>query len=251
LSLAGDASAFYRLAQGVLRTTFASLQGLRVDGLENIPTQGPCLVVSNHCSWLDPPVLGCCLKHRQLHFMAKKELFERPLLGHLIRALGAFPVERGQADRKSLRLGLDLLSQGRIVCLFPEGTRGDGGPMGHWHVGIAVLAHHAQVPIVPAALAGTRSLLEDRHQKLATNWPHLEPAIGAEQRRSGKNLVGQFAAQPGERLFRCAELARNPIRVRFGSPIVIAARAGSSRAHLQEIQEKTMAGVQSLLDGML
>jgi len=211
LSLAGDASGFYRLAQGVLRATFASLQGLHVDGLENVPAQGPCLVVSNHCSWLDPPVLGCCLRHRQLHFMAKKELFQRPLLGNLIRALGAFPVERGQADRKSLRLALDLLSQGRIVCLFPEGTRGDGGPMGAWHVGIAMLAHHAQVPIVPAALAGTRTLLEDRHH----------------------------------------QLPRRPIRVRFGPPIAIAARSGSSRAHLQEIQEKGMSGVQSLLNGML
>lgn len=210
MSLAGDASAFYRLAQKVLRASFATLQGLRVEGLENVPAQGPCLVVSNHCSWLDPPVLGCCLRHRQLHFMAKKELFEAPLLGQLIRALGAFPVERGQADRKSLRLALGLLSQGRIVSVFPEGTRGDGGPMGAWHVGIAILAHHAQVPIVPAALAGTRNLLEDRH----------------------------------------LQRPRNPIRVRFGTPIAIEPEAGPSRARYQEIQQKSMAGVQSLLDGM-
>lgn len=203
----GEASAFYRLAQGVLRLSFSTLQGLRVQGLENVPQRGGCILVCNHLSWLDPPVLGCSLRHRQVHFMAKRELFERPWLGPLIRALGAFPVERGQADRKSLRLALDLLGRGRIVCLFPEGTRGEGGPMGPWHVGLAMLAHHAQVPILPAALSGTRALLEDR--------------------RLGR---------PGQ-----------PIRVVFGKPFLPEVPARHSRARLQEIQEVSLASVQSLL----
>ncbi len=209
--MAGDASAFYRVAQEVLRLSFRVLQGLEVEGLENVPAHGACLIVSNHCSWLDPPVLGCSLRHRQLHFMAKKELFERRWLGPLIRALGAFPVERGQADRKSLRLALDLLSQGRIVCLFPEGTRGNGGPMQPWHIGVAMLAHHAQVPIIPAALAGTRNLLEDRDRNPA----------------------------------------RRPIRVRFGPPIELASLSGNSRERLHKIQELSFAGVEQLLNGML
>lgn len=209
--MAGDASPFYRLAQGVLRFSFRALQGLRVDGLEHVPATGPCLVVSNHCSWLDPPVLGCSLSHRQLHFMAKKELFDYPVLGRVIRALGAFPVERGQADRKSLRLALEYLSQGRIVCLFPEGTRGDGGRMGPWHVGLAMLAQRAQVPVVPAALLSTRNLLEDRA---------LKPTPG-------------------------------PIRVRFGPPLYFDLTSGSSRDRLRKIQEQSFAAVQSLLNGML
>lgn len=195
--MVGDASAFYRVAQEVLRFSFRVLQGLQVDGLDNVPEQGACLIVSNHCSWLDPPVLGCSLAHRQLHFMAKKELFERPGLGQVIRALGAFPVERGQADRKSLRLALELLGRGRIVCLFPEGTRGNGGPMRAWQVGVAMLAHHAGVPIVPAALTGTRNLLEDRAQKPA----------------------------------------RRPIRVRFGPALPFESLTGSSRERLKKVQE--------------
>ena len=209
--MAGDASAFYRVAQGVLRLSFRVLQGLEVEGLENVPSRGACLIVSNHCSWLDPPVLGCSLSHRQLHFMAKKELFERRGLGPLIRALGAFPVERGQADRRSLRLALDLLSKGRIVCVFPEGTRGDGGPMEPWHIGMAMLAHHAQVPVLPAALTGTRNLLEDR------------------------------ARQPLPR----------PIRVRFGPPIRFDSLTGTSRERLQKIQDLSFAGVERLLNGMM
>lgn len=195
--MAGDASAFYRVAQEVLRFSFRVLQGLEVDGLENVPGHGACLIVSNHCSWLDPPVLGCSLAHRQLHFMAKKELFMRPGLGRVIRALGAFPVERGQADRKSLRLALELLGQGRIVCLFPEGTRGNGGPMGAWHVGVAMLAQHAGVPIIPAALTGTRNLLEDRAQN-----PR-----------------------------------RRPIGVRFGPPLRLESFTGNTRERLYQIQE--------------
>ena len=158
-----DATPFFRLAQVVLRGLFQSFQGLEIEGLEHIPSSGPCLVVANHSSWLDPPALGCAIRHRQLHYMAKHELFERPLLGPVIRALGAFPVDRGQADRRSLRTALQLLEQGRIVCLFPEGTRQDGEHMGEWLVGAAMLALHAQVPIIPVALYNTRQLLEDRH----------------------------------------------------------------------------------------
>jgi 1-acyl-sn-glycerol-3-phosphate acyltransferase len=209
--LAGDASPFYRVAQGVLRFSFRALQGLRVDGLEHVPASGACLVVSNHSSWLDPPVLGCSLSHRQLHFMAKKELFDYPILGRVIHALGAFPVERGQADRKSLRLALEYLSQGRIVCLFPEGTRAHEGTMGAWHVGMAMLAQRAQVPVVPAALLNTRNLLEDRA---------LKPT-------------------------------RTPIRVRFGPPVYFDQLTGSSRDRLHQIQNQSFAAVQDLLTGML
>lgn len=208
--MAGDASPFYRVAQGVLRSSFRALQGLQVEGLENVPATGGRLIVSNHCSWLDPPVLGCSLRHRQLHFMAKKELFDYPVLGKVIQALGAFPVERGRADRRSLRLALDLLGQGRIVCLFPEGTRNDGSGMGPWHVGLAMLAHHAQVPVIPAALVGTRNLLEDRAQKPV----------------------------------------RRPIQVRFGPALHFDQLEGTSRQRLQKIQEQSFAAVNRLLDRM-
>jgi 1-acyl-sn-glycerol-3-phosphate acyltransferase len=183
---------------------------MRVEGLENVPQHGGCLIVSNHCSWLDPPVLGCSLGHRQIHFMAKRELFERPYLGRVIRWLGAFPVDRGHADRKSLRRALDLLAAGRLVCLFPEGTRGNGQTMEPWHVGMAMLAHHAQVDVIPAALVHTRNLLEDR----AMRGP------------------------------------RQPMWVRFGPPIQTRGIGGPSKARLAEIQERCFQGVEALLREM-
>lgn len=205
-----DATPFYRLAQVVLRTGFRALQGLQVDGLEHVPARGPCLIVSNHLSWLDPPALGCALAHRQVHFMAKQELFERPLLGPVIRALGAFPVERGQADRKSLRQALEILGQGRIVAIFPEGTRGEGGEMQPWHVGMAMLAHHAQVDIVPVAILGSRQLLEERHLRQS----------------------------------------RTPLRLRFGPPVSPAQVSGRGRHRLQEIQDQSRRAVARLITGL-
>ncbi|MBT9583972.1 1-acyl-sn-glycerol-3-phosphate acyltransferase [bacterium] len=205
--MAPERTPFYRLAQNLLKLGFSTLQGMRVEGLEHVPAEGGCLIVSNHTSWLDPPVLGCSLTHRQIHFMAKRELFERPYLGKVIRWLGAFPVERGQADRKSLRMALNLLTSGRVVCLFPEGTRGDGQKMEPWHVGMAMLAHNAQVDVIPAALVRTRNLLEDRQ----------------------------------------LHLPRQPMRVRFGPAISTQAISGPSKARLAEIQERCYQGVEALL----
>lgn len=146
-------SSLYRTAQWIFRWGFRLTHGWRVEGQDQVPPSGGCLLAANHLSLLDPPALGSALEHRQVHFMAKQELFQRPLLGRLIRALGSFPVERGQVDRQALRQALELLKRGSVVGIFPEGTRGPGGPeMLPWHPGIALLAHQAQVPIVPVAL---------------------------------------------------------------------------------------------------
>lgn len=145
--------ALYRTAQQLFRWVFQLAQPGRVEGDAHVPLQGGCLLAANHVSFLDPPALGSALSHRQVHFMAKQELFQKPLLGRLIRALGSFPVERGQVDRAALRQALELLKSGHVVGIFPEGTRGPGGPkMLPWHPGIALLAHQAQVPIVPVAI---------------------------------------------------------------------------------------------------
>jgi len=205
-----DATPFYRLSQWVLRTGFRLLQGIRVEGLENVPRQGPCIIVCNHISWLDPPFMGGGLRHRQVHFMAKTELFDRPVLGEVINALGAFPVDRGQADRRSLRRALDYLSQGRIVCIFPEGTRGDGNDMASWHVGMAMLASHARVDIIPAAVKNTRQLLEERHLK-----------------------------QP-----------KQPMWLRFGAPIQVNSIQSKGRVRLQELQDRSQQAVADLLASM-
>jgi len=91
-------------------------------GKKNVPYAGPLIVASNHRSAWDPPVLGFALYPRELHFMAKEELFN-PLLGPIIRLYNAHPIRRSAGARGSLLLALDLLERGLAILIFPEGTR--------------------------------------------------------------------------------------------------------------------------------
>jgi 1-acyl-sn-glycerol-3-phosphate acyltransferase len=153
---------FYALTRFVLSRVFHRLYGYEVLGTSNVPKQGGCLIVCNHQSYLDPPVVGSSIPHRQVHFMAKRELFAERILGPTIRALGSFPVSRGHADSSAFRAAMELLREGRVVGIFPEGTRSTGSSMQEWHAGVSFLASKAGVPIVPAAVRNTRRLFEER-----------------------------------------------------------------------------------------
>ncbi|GAW93226.1 lysophospholipid acyltransferase family protein [Calderihabitans maritimus] len=149
---------FYTVAKQIVLLFFRICCRWQVVGKENLPPQGPVVVVANHVSYWDPPVLGVALP-RQIHFMAKEELFRIPLLGPLIRILGAFPVKRGKSDRAALKAGLQLLQEGKVLGLFPEGTRSKTGQLLPFQPGAALLALKAGVPIVPVALQGSRQIL--------------------------------------------------------------------------------------------
>lgn len=148
---------FYRFARLLCRFVLLLLRRWKVEGAENLPPTGGVLVVSNHASYWDPVVVGCALR-RQVHFMAKADLFKIPLLGYVIRALGAFPVQRGSGDRQAIRRALELLEEGKVVGIFPEGTRSKTGALLDPHRGAAMLALRAKVPVLPMALLNTPGL---------------------------------------------------------------------------------------------
>ena len=104
------------------------LGGITVRGQENIPARGPVFLAVNHRAYMDPPYLSMVTK-RQLHLMAKEELFKIPVFGPYIKALGAFPVKRGAADRGAIRQAMDELKAGHVLGIFPEGTRADPGTL--------------------------------------------------------------------------------------------------------------------------
>lgn len=118
-------SGLYRVVKFTLTYPVRFLCHMKVRGAENEPTrdQGTYLVIANHRTWADPIYLCCALKHQQPHFMAKKELFKIPLLNILIRALGAYPVNRGGADVGVIRRTIDMLKHGVCVGMFPQGHR--------------------------------------------------------------------------------------------------------------------------------
>ncbi len=148
---------FYKFARLLCRMILVLLRRWEVQGVENLSNVGGLVLVSNHTSYWDPVVVGCAF-NRQVHFMAKSELFAIPLLGPAIRALGAFPVRRDKSDRNAIRTAVKLLEEGSVVGVFPEGTRSRTGELQKPHLGAAMLALKAGVPMLPVAVSGTRGL---------------------------------------------------------------------------------------------
>ena len=136
----------------------------RVVGAKHVPRQGPMIVVANHASDFDPPLLSNCVQ-RPVSYMAKEELFEVPVLAPAIRLYGAYPVKRGSADRSAIREALKQLDQGWAVGVFLQGTRTVDGRIPEPKLGAALIAAKAQVPLLPVSLWGTHRILTKR-QKL-------------------------------------------------------------------------------------
>ncbi|MGK7879216.1 MAG: lysophospholipid acyltransferase family protein [Crocosphaera sp.] len=131
----------------------------RVYGQENVPKKHPLVVVSNHASYFDPPLLSCCMG-RPVAFMAKEELFKVPLLKEGIRLYGAYPVKRGTSDRSAIRSALSALKDGWLVGIFLQGTRTIDGCIDDPKLGAAMIAAKAQVPLLPVSLWGTEKILK-------------------------------------------------------------------------------------------
>jgi 1-acyl-sn-glycerol-3-phosphate acyltransferase len=135
---------------------YTYLQG-RVHGTENIPRDGAFVVISNHGSNFDPPLLSCVLE-RPIAYMAKEELFENPIFKRAIELYGAYPVKRGTADRRSIRAAMSYLEQNWGVGLFLSGTRSADGKIYDPKSGAVTIAAKAQVPILPVCLWGTHAI---------------------------------------------------------------------------------------------
>ena len=146
-------SGTYRFFRTVLYYPVCFICNLRIKGRENEPTpeDGAFLVIAPHRSWGDPIILCAALKHQQPHFMAKQELFKIPLLRGLIRALGAYPVNRGGADVVAIRHTIGMLKDGVAVGMFPQGHRYNKVDPRTTPIktGAAMIALKAGVPILP------------------------------------------------------------------------------------------------------
>lgn len=144
----------YWIVRGIFSIVLRFYMKVRVEGSENIPTEGPLVVCANHIAWPDP-VLVTCSNNRLIHWMAKSELFKYPIFGPLLRKIYAYPVDRGKPDMSAIRDSLAVLKDGGIVGIFPEGTRQGGrGALGEMHPGAALIALRGHAQVVPVAIRG-------------------------------------------------------------------------------------------------
>lgn len=136
----------------------ALLTRCQVTGKENIPRQGQLLVVSNHLSLIDPPLVASVV-NRKMAFMAKKELFRYFILfSWLIRRFGAIPVHRGQINREALRQAEKALADGLPLIVFPEGMRSRSFKLRQAYPGVALIACRSGAPILPIGISGTEKI---------------------------------------------------------------------------------------------
>jgi 1-acyl-sn-glycerol-3-phosphate acyltransferase len=138
------------------RRFMSRLYRIEVIGGEHIPPSGGFILASNHESIVDPFILGVATT-REIRFMAKVELFGNRAVAATLRALGAFPVERGGGDRAAFSEAAELLRRGEVLGIFPQGTSKQHVSR-RWHRGAARLALVTGAPIVPVRMTGTRAL---------------------------------------------------------------------------------------------
>lgn len=129
----------------------------RVKGKENIPSQGPLLIVVNHLNLADPPIIGVSVNRKAI-FLAKEELFRSRFSGYIVRNYGAFPVRRRGMNKEALRKAGELLAQGMALIMFPEGGRSKGAQLESAYSGSTLIAARSGVPILPIGITGTEKI---------------------------------------------------------------------------------------------
>jgi 1-acyl-sn-glycerol-3-phosphate acyltransferase len=174
----------YRVLRRLVRLLLAGQMRLRVFGLEQVPTEGPLLLVSNHLGMTDPLVI-CARLRREVRFTPKAELFEWPVIGWLARQVGAVPIRRGASDREAIRRVSGLLAAGDCVLVFPEGTYADApepAAMVPVKTGAALLAVRSGALVLPVGLAGTERVWNRTRGWRVWQRPRVTVTFGAPYR---------------------------------------------------------------------
>jgi 1-acyl-sn-glycerol-3-phosphate acyltransferase len=198
----------HRVVRGIARFLVWLFVKLDVQGLEHIPEKGPALLVCNHVNLMDPVVpLG--VVRRPVSFMAKEELFSIPIFGRLLCGLKIVPVARGRiASRRALQRAEELLLEGWVFSIYPEGTRSRIPGMGPAHHGASLLALRTGVPVLPSAVTGTHMIMRE----------------------------GRFFPR------------RGPVSFRIGPPLQVEPISGKiERPRLEELTERIMRRIAALL----
>ncbi|MCX7739249.1 MAG: 1-acyl-sn-glycerol-3-phosphate acyltransferase [Hydrogenothermaceae bacterium] len=161
----------------LIRPVFRFLLRIKAEGVENIPKEGPCIIASNHRSYLDPPVINI-VSPRPVLFLAKRELFEVLAFGWFIRKAGAIPVNRDGKDISSLKKALNVLKEGNCIGIFPEGSRAKPREFKKPRSGVGFLIEKAKVPVIPVLIEGTDKVLPVKSKLPKLFMYNIEVVIG-------------------------------------------------------------------------
>lgn len=174
---------WYEVCRIIIHAMGFVLFGIRHIGKENFPKDGPVLLVCNHQSNLDPPLISTVTR-RNMHFLARQTLFTGALFSFLARSLNAIPMDQEKGDTAAIKVALEHLKQGRVVLIFAEGARSHDGALNEFKPGAALLIKRAKAPVVPVAIEGafdTWSRFMPKPTLGGKIWVRVDPAIPYEE----------------------------------------------------------------------
>jgi 1-acyl-sn-glycerol-3-phosphate acyltransferase len=192
----------YRFAYSFIPPLWKLLFRVKISGHEHIPSSGAVVLASNHRSNLDPFFLGVSFP-RQIHFMAKAELWKVKALGLLIDRLGAISISRGRADRQAIKRAIEVLDAGAVLGIFPEGRRQRQGQVGDIHPGVILFSLREGVVTIPVVMVGTERVMRGHMLRFPSVRVIFGPPLDLPEQGVPRSQRAQVA---GERLadaFRC------------------------------------------------
>jgi 1-acyl-sn-glycerol-3-phosphate acyltransferase len=195
----------YTIVETILRPILMFVYRVRITGREHVPETGPCVLAANHVSVMDGFFLGIAVT-RQVRFMAKVELHRVPIVKQILEGAGAFPVERGADAGRAVAAAVNLLEQGAVVGVFPEGTSLPDKKRGYKR-GAARLALATGAPLVPVALVDTHLTLEPGTHRIRL--PRVRIVIGEPLRVERQEPTEEAATELTARLQKAIESLRD------------------------------------------
>lgn len=192
-------SLLFRFGRGLLGICMWLWHKIEFEGVKNIPDRGGYIICANHRTDMDPVYLAWKIK-KQLYFMAKAELFRIPVLGFLVRKLEAFPVERGKGDTGAIDYAINIVQSGRILAMFPEGTRSKDGKLLKGKSGISVIASKSGGDVLPVGIKFTepvrfRSKIVVRYGKIIPNSElHIEDNKPSDIKAATARIMSEISA---------------------------------------------------------
>jgi 1-acyl-sn-glycerol-3-phosphate acyltransferase len=173
----------YSLSKTIAKTFFS----YRVIGAENMIEEGPCIIAANHCSYLDPPLVGVACK-RAIHYLAKRSLLDWPILGPIFPQLNVIPVDQDNPERSALMGIIRVVRGGGAALIFPEGSRSPDGKIQDSQSGIGLVVAKTGAPVVPVRILGS-------YEAFPRGGKHIR--LSSTEVRIGKPLVFLNISQVG------------------------------------------------------